>query len=89
MVQQSGVSEPFQLISEAASSPLESPNTQQKKMYRCHNERDNQPRHPPSLTHEVGDRLAHSSAKDKVLQDIGDEGEGHAEDGHHQVADRQ
>lgn len=41
------------------------------------------------LTHEVGDSLAHGSPEDEVLQDVRDEGEGHAEDGHHQVADRQ
>lgn len=41
------------------------------------------------LTHEVGDGLAHGAAEDEVLQDVGDEGEGHAEDGHHEVADRQ
>lgn len=58
-------------------------------MYRCLKEHDNQPQPPPALTHEVGDRLAHSGTKDKVLQDVGDEGEGHAEDGHHQVANRQ
>lgn len=43
--------------------------------------------HPFSLTHEVGDYLAHGSSKDKVLKDAGDEVEGHAEDGHHQVTD--
>lgn len=47
---------------------------------------------PPSsscLTHEVGHYLAHGGSKDEVLQEVGDEGEGHAEDGHHQVADCQ
>lgn len=39
------------------------------------------------LTHEVGHYLAHGGSKDEVLEDAGDEGEGHAEDGHHQVAD--
>lgn len=42
-----------------------------------------------TLTHEVGDGLAHGASEDEVLQDVGDEGEGHAEDGHHEVADRQ
>lgn len=37
------------------------------------------------LTHEVGDDLAHGSSEDEVLQDVGDEGEGHTEDGHHEV----
>lgn len=41
------------------------------------------------LTHKVGDDLAHGSSEDEVLQDVGNEGERHAEDGHHQVADRQ
>lgn len=39
-----------------------------------------------SLTHEVGHDLAHGCSKYEVLEDVGDEGEGHAEDGHHQVA---
>lgn len=42
-----------------------------------------------SLTHEVGHNLAHGGSKDEVLEDAGDEGEGHAEHRHHQVADRQ
>lgn len=42
-----------------------------------------------SLTHEVGHDLAHGGSKDEVLEDAGDEGEGHAEHRHHQVADRQ
>lgn len=41
------------------------------------------------LTHKIGNDLAHGSPEDEVLQDVGDEGERHAEDGHHQVADRQ
>lgn len=41
------------------------------------------------LTHEVRDDLAHCSSEDEVLQDVGDEGKRHAENGHHQVADRQ
>lgn len=41
------------------------------------------------LTHQVGHYLAHGGAKDEVLQDAGDEREGHADDGHHQVADGQ
>lgn len=45
------------------------------------------PRHHPSLTHEVGHYLAHGGTEDEVLEDAGDEGEGHAEDGHHQVTD--
>lgn len=40
-----------------------------------------------SLTHEVGHYLAHGSSKDEILEDAGDEGEGHAEDCHHQVTD--
>lgn len=40
-------------------------------------------------THQVGDYLAHGGSEDEVLQDVWDEREGHAEDGHHQVADRQ
>lgn len=40
-----------------------------------------------SLTHEVGHYLAHGGSEDEVLEDAGDEGEGHAEHGHHQVAD--
>ncbi len=44
---------------------------------------------PPSLTHKVGHDLAHGGSKDEVLEDAGDEGERHAEDGHHQVADSQ
>lgn len=42
---------------------------------------------PPSLTHEVGHYLAHGSSKDEVLEDVGDEGEGHTKESHHQVAD--
>lgn len=41
------------------------------------------------LTHKVGHDLAHGGTKDEVLQYAGDEGEGHAEHGHHQVADSQ
>lgn len=41
------------------------------------------------LTHEVGDGLAHGASEDEVLQDVGDQGEWHAEDGHHEVADGQ
>lgn len=41
----------------------------------------------PPLTHEVGHYLAHGGPEDEVLEDAGDEGEGHAEDGHHQVTD--
>lgn len=43
--------------------------------------------HLLSLTHEVDHYLTHRSSKDEVLQDAGDEVEGHAEDGHHQVTD--
>ena len=42
---------------------------------------------PFPLTHEVGHYLAHGSSKDEVLEDARDEGEGHAEHGHHQVTD--
>lgn len=46
--------------------------------------------HPKSpLTHEVHDQLAHAGAKDEVPHEVGDEGEGHAHQGHHQVADGQ
>lgn len=41
------------------------------------------------LTHKVGDDLAHGASEDEVLQDVGDEGEWHAEDGHHQITDCQ
>lgn len=40
-----------------------------------------------NLTHEVGHYLAHGSSEDEVLEDAGDEGEGHAEHSHHQVTD--
>lgn len=39
------------------------------------------------LTHEVGHYLAHGGSKDEVLEDAGDEGEGHAKHSHHQVTD--
>ena len=39
------------------------------------------------LTHQLGHYLAHGRSKDEVLEDAGDESEGHAEDGHHQVAE--
>lgn len=42
---------------------------------------------PPSLTHEVGHYLAHGGSEDEVLEDVRDEGEGHAEDRHHKVTD--
>lgn len=41
------------------------------------------------LTHEVHDQLAYPSAEDEVPHEVGDEGEGDADDGHHQVADGQ
>lgn len=41
----------------------------------------------PALTHEVGHYLAHRSSKDEILEDAGDQGEGHAENSHHQVTD--
>ena len=41
------------------------------------------------LTHEVHDQLAYPAAEDEVLHEVGDEGEGDADDGHHQVADGQ
>lgn len=44
---------------------------------------------PPSLTHEVGHNFAHRGAKDEVLEDAGDEREGHTDNRHHQVADSQ
>lgn len=42
-----------------------------------------------SLTHEVGHYLAHGCPEDEVLEDAGDEGKGHTEDDHHQIADGQ
>lgn len=42
-----------------------------------------------NLTHEVGDRFTHGGSEDEVLQHVGDEREGHAEDSHHQVTDCQ
>lgn len=39
-----------------------------------------------SLTHEVHDQLAHARAEDEVPHEVGDEGEGDADQGHHQVA---
>lgn len=41
------------------------------------------------LTHEVGHNLAHGGSEDEVLEDAGDEREGDAHHGHHQVADGQ
>ena len=41
------------------------------------------------LTHEVADDFAHGRPEDEVLEQGGDEGEGHAENGHHEVADSQ
>lgn len=41
------------------------------------------------LTHEVHDQLAHPGAEDEVPHQVGDEGEGDADDGDHQVADGQ
>ena len=41
------------------------------------------------LTHEVHDQLAHAGAEDEVPHEVGDEGEGDADQGHHQVADGQ
>lgn len=46
-------------------------------------------KHILCLTHKVGHGLAHGSSKDEILQYAGDEGEGHAEHSHHQVADSQ
>lgn len=40
-------------------------------------------------THEVGDGLAHSGAEDEVLEQVGDEVEGHTEDSQHEVTDGQ
>lgn len=42
-----------------------------------------------SLTHEVHDQLANASAEDEVPHQVGDEGEGDADQGDHQVADGQ
>lgn len=44
---------------------------------------------PLGLTHEVHDQLAYPGAEDEVPHEVGDEGEGDADDGHHQVADGQ
>lgn len=41
------------------------------------------------LTHEISDDLAHNGPEDEILQQIGDESEGHAEDRHHEVTDGQ
>lgn len=41
------------------------------------------------LTHKVGDSLAHGGPEDEVWQDVGDQCEGHTEDRHHQVTERQ
>ena len=40
-----------------------------------------------ALTHEVHDQLAYAGAEDEVPHEVGDEGEGDAEQGHHEVAD--
>lgn len=42
-----------------------------------------------SLTHEVHNQFAHSSAKDEIPHEVGDEGEGDADQRDHQVADGQ
>lgn len=42
-----------------------------------------------SLTHEIHDQFAYSSAKDEIPHQVGDEGEGDADQGDHQVADGQ
>lgn len=42
---------------------------------------------PCLLTHQVGHYLAHGRSEDEVLEDAGDESEGHAEDSHHQVTE--
>lgn len=41
------------------------------------------------LTHEVHDYLADAGAEDEVPHEVGDEGEGNADDGDHQVTDGQ
>lgn len=41
------------------------------------------------LTHEIGNGLAHGGSKNEVLQQIRDESERHAEDGHHEITDSQ
>lgn len=45
--------------------------------------------HPQRLTHEVGGGLAHSAPEDEILEQVGDEVEGHAEEAQHEVADSQ
>lgn len=42
-----------------------------------------------ALTHEVHDKFADPGAEDEVPHEVGDEGEGDADDGHHHVADGQ
>lgn len=42
-----------------------------------------------AYTHEICYDLAHGSSKNEVLQQIWDEGEGHAEHSHHQITDSQ
>lgn len=48
-----------------------------------------QQRHRQRLTHEVGGGLAHSTSKDEILEQVGDEVEGHAEKTEHEVTDSQ
>lgn len=44
---------------------------------------------PLSPTHEVHDQLANDGAEDEVPHQVGDEGEGDAHQGDHEVTDRQ
>lgn len=41
----------------------------------------------PRLTHEISGSFANSASKNKIFQQVGDEGEWHAEQAEHQVAD--
>lgn len=41
------------------------------------------------LTHEVAGNFADHTAKNKILQEVGNEGEGHAEETKHQITDGQ
>lgn len=43
----------------------------------------------PRLTHEISGSFANSAAKNKIFQQVGNEGERHAENAEHQVADCQ
>lgn len=41
----------------------------------------------PRLTHEISGSFANSATKNKIFQQVGNEGEWHAEKAEHQVAD--